>query len=167
MNSWWVPGGCNCGGFWMIASPSWIGMDWPYHEIFHDSPQPLKLGSMPQQYHHSILYGLGKRACYPEPQALHQIRGGPGLGLPSQSLTWAEYPYRTHTGHVPCTHRVHDCPLGCKGNFTRFLLAGDGRGGMFARRAPSACPARYLCIKYLISSPKFILTWGSPPSRPH
>ena len=24
---------------------------WPYHEVFHDSPQPLKLGSMPQQYH--------------------------------------------------------------------------------------------------------------------
>ena len=34
-------------------------------------------------------------------------------------------------------------------------------------RLPSACPARYLCFKYLISSPKFILTWGSPPSRPH
>ena len=31
-------------------------------------------------------------------------------------------------------------------------------GGMFARRAPGACPARYHCIKYLISSPKFILT---------
>ena len=28
-------------------------------------------------------------------------------------------------------------------------------------------PACYLCIKYLISSPKFILTLGSPPSRPH
>ena len=40
-------------------------------------------------------------------------------------------------------------------------------GGMFARHAPGACPARYLCIKYLISSPKFILTLGSPPSRPH
>ena len=40
-------------------------------------------------------------------------------------------------------------------------------GGMFARRAPSACPARYLCIKYPISSPKLILTLGSPPSRPH
>ena len=24
---------------------------WPYHEFFHDSPQPLKLGSMPHQYH--------------------------------------------------------------------------------------------------------------------
>ena len=43
----------------------------------------------------------------------------------------------------------------------------DNMGGMFARRAPGACPARYLCIKYLISSPKFILTLGSPPSRPH
>ena len=32
---------------------------------------------------------------------------------------------------------------------------------------PGACPARYLCIKYLISSPRFILTEGSPPSRPH
>ena len=41
------------------------------------------------------------------------------------------------------------------------------KGGMFARCTPSACPARYLCIKYLISSPKFILTLGSPPSRPH
>ena len=27
--------------------------------------------------------------------------------------------------------------------------------------------ARYLCIKYPGSSPKFILTWGSPPSRLH
>ena len=34
----------------------------------------------------------------------------------------------------------------------------SGGGGMFARRAPGACPARYLCIKYLISSPHFILT---------
>ena len=40
-------------------------------------------------------------------------------------------------------------------------------GGMFARHVPGACPARYLCIKYLISSPKFILTEGSPPSRLH
>ena len=24
---------------------------WPYHEVFYDSPQPLKLGSVPQQYH--------------------------------------------------------------------------------------------------------------------
>ena len=40
-------------------------------------------------------------------------------------------------------------------------------GGMFARRAPGTCPARYLCIKNLICSPKFILTLGSPPSRPH
>ena len=40
-------------------------------------------------------------------------------------------------------------------------------GGMFAPRAPGACPVRYLCIKFLISSPKFILTLESPPSRPH
>ena len=32
---------------------------------------------------------------------------------------------------------------------------------------PGTCPARYLCIKYLISSPKFFLTLGSPPSRLH
>ena len=32
---------------------------------------------------------------------------------------------------------------------------------------PGARLARYLCIKYLISSPKAILTLGSPPSRPH
>ena len=32
---------------------------------------------------------------------------------------------------------------------------------------PGACPVHYLCIKYLISSPKFILTLGNPPSRPH
>ena len=30
----------------------------------------------------------------------------------------------------------------------------------------NVCPARYLCIKYPGSSPKFILTEGSPPSRP-
>ena len=29
----------------------------------------------------------------------------------------------------------------------------------------NVCPARYLHIKYPISSPKCILTWGSPPSR--
>ena len=40
-------------------------------------------------------------------------------------------------------------------------------GGMFVRHTPGACPVRYLCIKYLISSPKFILTLGSPPNRPH
>ena len=32
---------------------------------------------------------------------------------------------------------------------------------------PGACPAHYLCIKYPISSPKFILTQGSPTKRPH
>ena len=32
---------------------------------------------------------------------------------------------------------------------------------------PPPCPVRYLCIKYLVSRPKLILTWGSPPSRPH
>ena len=32
---------------------------------------------------------------------------------------------------------------------------------------PGACPACYLCIKYLISSPRFILTLESPSSRPH
>ena len=31
----------------------------------------------------------------------------------------------------------------------------------------NVCPARYLCIKYPISSPKFIFTKGNPPSRPH
>ena len=31
----------------------------------------------------------------------------------------------------------------------------------------NACPAHYLCIKYPGSSPKFILTPGNPPSRPH
>ena len=45
-------------------------------------------------------------------------------------------------------------------------LKRDGTG-TFARRAPGACPARHLCIKYPGSSPKFILTLGSPPSRPH
>ena len=43
----------------------------------------------------------------------------------------------------------------------------NANGGMFAQRAPGACPVCYLCIKYLISSPKFIPTLGSPPSRPH
>ena len=43
----------------------------------------------------------------------------------------------------------------------------ERQAGMFARRAPGACPVRNLCLKYLISSPKFILTLGSPPSRPH
>ena len=47
-----------------------------------------------------------------------------------------------------------------RGSMVEFGGGGGGaiKGGMFARRAPGACPARYLCIKYLISSPKFILT---------
>ena len=32
---------------------------------------------------------------------------------------------------------------------------------------PGAHPARYLCIKHHGSSPKSVLTEGSPPSRPH
>ena len=37
-----------------------------------------------------------------------------------------------------------------------------------ARRMPGALPFfKYLVFVYLISSPKFILTLGSPPSRPH
>ena len=63
----------------------------------------------------------------------------------------------------PCLHKtsLNNCI-----NVQRwFLCCTDG--GMFARCAPGACPARYLCIKYLIYSPKFILTLGSPPSRPH
>ena len=40
-------------------------------------------------------------------------------------------------------------------------------GGLFARRAPGACPAHYLCIKSPGSSPKSILTSGSPPKTPH
>ena len=51
--------------------------------------------------------------------------------------------------------------------YSRELSESGIRGGMFTRRAPSACPARYLCVKYLISSPKAIPTQGSPPSRPH
>ena len=42
-------------------------------------------------------------------------------------------------------------------------LKANGQG----KCLPSACLARYLCMKYLISSPHFILTWGSPESRPH
>ena len=37
-------------------------------------------------------------------------------------------------------------------------LKGSTIGGMFAQRAPGACPAHYLCIRYPISSPKFIPT---------
>ena len=40
-------------------------------------------------------------------------------------------------------------------------------GGAPRERLPGPCPARYLCIKYPISSPKFIPTSGSSPSRPH
>ena len=32
---------------------------------------------------------------------------------------------------------------------------------------PGVRMARYLCIEYPISSPRFSLAWGSPPSRPH
>ena len=40
-------------------------------------------------------------------------------------------------------------------------------GMMYGERLPGVHPARYLCIKYLISSPKFVLTLGKPLSRPH
>ena len=39
--------------------------------------------------------------------------------------------------------------------------------GLLGECLPGACTARYVCIKYGISSPKIILTLGSPPSRPH
>ena len=48
----------------------------------------------------------------------------------------------------------------------RFLNGGIS-GGTFARRVPGACPARHLCIKHPISSPKFVLTLGSPFSARH
>ena len=46
-------------------------------------------------------------------------------------------------------------------------IAKIGPASSMGECLPGACPARYLCIKYLISSPRFILTLGSPPSRPH
>ena len=53
------------------------------------------------------------------------------------------------------THRVVALPVGAQNS--PMAPRGTGApGGMFARRAPGACPARYLCIKYPISSPKFI-----------
>ena len=65
----------------------------------------------------------------------------------------------------PCLHcnpgSTHESPL-----VQRAGALGGGGGGV-AQRAPGACPARYLCIKYPGSSPKFILTLVSPPSRPH
>ena len=39
-------------------------------------------------------------------------------------------------------------------------------GGMFARRTPCARPARYFSINYPDFSPRFTLSWRSPPSRP-
>ena len=48
---------------------------------------------------------------------------------------------------------------------SRFKLTAKFR--VLGECLPSTCPARYLCIKYLMSSPRFILTLGSPPSRPH
>ena len=89
--------------------------------------------------------------------AAHRAAGGGGVGTrPRYRVAFggAYWPLAT----------AHSDPLWVRtrmGGFTR------GIGGMFARRAPGTCPARYLCIKYLISSPKFILTLGSPPSRPH
>ena len=43
-------------------------------------------------------------------------------------------------------------------NATCWLIPAFSLGGMFARGAPGAYPAPYLCIMYPISSPKFILT---------
>ena len=46
-------------GAWQVVQGK--GSDrgsWLYHEVFHDSPQPLKLGSMPHQYHSTSLSGF-------------------------------------------------------------------------------------------------------------
>ena len=56
--------------------------------------------------------------------------------------------------------------VGGRGLICMGVMCPVAEGGMFARRVPGACPERYHCIKYLISSPKSILTEGSPPSRP-
>ena len=40
-------------------------------------------------------------------------------------------------------------------------------GGMFARRAPGVHLAHYFSINYPNFSPRFTLSWRSPPSRPH
>ena len=49
----------------------------------------------------------------------------------------------------------------------RAVQVGQNVAGTWGECLPGARLARDLCIKYLISSPKFILTLGSPPSRPH
>ena len=52
-------------------------------------------------------------------------------------------------------------------NLTQVMLPRCYAGMPLGEYLPGACSARFLCIQYLISSPKFILTLGSPPSRPH
>ena len=40
---------------------------WLYHKVFNDSPQPLKLGSMPQQYLSTSLSGCFVAGCHRKP----------------------------------------------------------------------------------------------------
>ena len=61
-----------------------------------------------------------------------------------------------------CQHRLLLCP--CHAPHLQVILETISR---WVPQGGNGCPARYLCIKYPISCPKFILTLGSPPSRPH
>ena len=73
--------------------------------------------------------------------------------VPSNVGIWAGRCIRAFPGvHPPPQGRkIHACP-------TTLRSMGEC--------LPGARPARYLCVKYLISSPTFILTLGSPPGRP-
>ena len=90
------------------------------------------------------------------------------LCIPPSSST------RPHPTHSPTHPLIHSPPFPLHTRLTGTGPYSNGQepyfpvcGRMFARHTLGACPACYLCIKYRISSPKFILTLGSPPSRPH
>ena len=106
--------------------------------------------------HHHLLKFKVKKKCFEAMKALLQAYHPPLPKIydlfPCQQNGGGKYRYFSEVALAPNSTSTND--------------TGDG-GGMFAWHVPGACLARYLCIKYLIYSPKFILTLGSPPSRQH
>ena len=80
--------------------------------------------------------------------------GGGGEGAVDRLEYWGGGVRTGNFSLENISHRVYfaQWPENPVGNFAPFQDCNVYYwGGMFARRAPGACPARYLCIKYLIS----------------
>ena len=83
------------------------------------------------------------------------VPSAPGHALstaPDEGLAPVSSDYQLNFPSITGPHFVHGTVP------TNATTTATATGGMVARRAPGACPARYLCTKDPISSPKFILT---------